>query len=123
MRSGGHELLAGVTVDPTFGPVLAVGLGGIWVETLRDVALRVLPIDQADARQMLDELRAAAVLQGARGGAAVDLDRVAEVLVNVTGAALTLGPSLRALEINPLWCRGRDVEALDVLVVTAAGEA
>jgi hypothetical protein len=118
MRSGGHELLAGVTVDQTFGPVLAVGMGGIWVETLGDVVLRVLPIEQADAREMLGELKAATVLRGARGGASVDLDRVAEVLVRITWAASMVGPRLGALEVNPLWCRGEQVEALDVLVVT-----
>jgi acyl-CoA synthetase (NDP forming) len=123
MRTGaGHELLAGVTMDATFGPVLAVGLGGIWVERLRDVALRVLPVDQADARLMLEELRASGVLKGARGGVAVDLKRIADTLVRVTDAALVIGPSLRALEVNPLWCSGREVEALDVLVVTDSGE-
>jgi succinyl-CoA synthetase beta subunit len=123
MRSGGHELLAGVTIDPTFGPVLAVGLGGIWIEMLGDVVLRVLPIDRADARDMLGELKAARVLQGARGGASVDLDRVAQVLLQITKAASMVGPRLQALEINPLWCRGEKVEALDVLVVTETGEA
>jgi acyl-CoA synthetase (NDP forming) len=118
MRSGGHELLAGITVDQTFGPVLAVGMGGIWVETLGDVVLRVLPIEQADARDMLGELKAATVLRGARGGASADLDRVAEVLARITRAASMVGPRLGALEVNPLWCRGEQVEALDVLVVT-----
>ncbi len=119
MRSGGHELLAGVSVDPTFGPVLAVGLGGVWVETLRDVALRVLPIDPVDARQMLSELKAAPLLRGARGSEPVDFDRVAEVLIKLADAALLLGSSLQAVEVNPLWCRGSQIEALDVLVVTA----
>ena len=57
MRSGGTELLAGVTMDPTFGPVLAVGLGGIWVEILGDTSLRVLPVDAAEVKRMLGELR------------------------------------------------------------------
>ncbi|HEY4024803.1 MAG TPA: acetate--CoA ligase family protein [Candidatus Dormibacteraeota bacterium] len=118
MRAGGIELLAGVTMDATVGPVLAVGLGGIWVEALRDVALRVLPIDRVDALDMLGELRAAALLRGARGTAPVDLDRVADVLLRVAEAAALVGPSLRALEVNPLWCGGDRIEGLDVLVVT-----
>ena len=68
MRSGGAELLAGVTVDPAFGPVLAVGLGGIWVEVLKDTSLRLLPVDAAEVRRMLGELRGWPLLQGARGG-------------------------------------------------------
>lgn len=119
MRRGGHELLAGVTVDATFGPVLAVGLGGIWVEALRDVAVRVLPIDSSDAHEMLGELRAAPLLRGGRGEAPVDLDRLAEVLLRLSQAVALVGPSLQALEVNPLWCRGDQVEGLDVLVVTA----
>ena len=67
MRSGGAELLAGVTVDPTFGPVLAVGLGGIWVEILNDTSLRVLPVGAAEITRMLGELRGWPLLQGARG--------------------------------------------------------
>jgi acyl-CoA synthetase (NDP forming) len=122
MRSGGHELLAGVTIDATFGAVLAVGLGGIWVELLHDVALRVLPISHTDALEMLDGLQAAPVLRGARGGTSVDLDRLADVILRVTEAAMMVGPSLSALEVNPLWCRGGQVEALDVLVVTAKGD-
>ena len=119
MRTGGLELLAGVTVDATFGPVLAVGLGGIWVEALRDVAMRVLPIELGDAHDMLGELRAAPLLRGGRGQAQVDIDRVADVLLRIAEAAALVGPSLRGLEVNPLWCRGDQVEALDVLVVTA----
>jgi acyl-CoA synthetase (NDP forming) len=118
MRTAGQELLAGVTVDATFGPVLAVGLGGIWTEVLGDVALRVLPVDRTDALEMLGELRGAAVLRGARGREPVDLERVADVLVRLADAAALVGPSLRALEVNPLWCRGTAVEGLDVLVVT-----
>jgi acetate---CoA ligase (ADP-forming) len=123
MRTRGYELLAGVTVDATFGPVLAVGLGGVWVETLHDAVLRVLPIEHTDARQMLDELRAAPLLHGARGGTPVDLDLVADVLVRITNAAAMVGPSLEALEVNPLWCSQSQVEALDVLIVTRTEEA
>jgi acetate---CoA ligase (ADP-forming) len=120
MRSGGTELLAGVTVDPTFGPVLAVGLGGIWVEVLGDTSLRVLPVDAAEVRQMLGELRGLPLLQGARGTTPADLDAVAAAIAALSTTALSLGGALRALEVNPLWVSGDQVEALDVLVVTEA---
>jgi succinyl-CoA synthetase beta subunit len=117
MRTGGVEVLAGVTMDPGFGPVLAVGLGGIWVEVLRDTSLRVLPADADDVRQMLGELRGLPLLLGARGGAAADLDVLAKVIAGL-GELATSVPGLQALEVNPLWVSGDQVEALDVLVVT-----
>ncbi len=122
MRSGGVELLAGVTIDPTFGPVLAVGLGGIWVEILKDTSLRVLPADAAEVKRMLGELRGHLLLQGARGTEPANLDAVAEVIASLGEVALSLnsasGGALCALEVNPLWVNGDQVEALDVLVIS-----
>jgi acetate---CoA ligase (ADP-forming) len=119
MRTGGVELLVGVTVDRTFGPVLAVGLGGVWVELLADTSLRVLPVTTADVKRMLGELRGRALLRGARGARPVDLDVLAQVVKNVADAALLIpNGSLHTLEINPLWVNGDQVEALDVLIVT-----
>jgi acetate---CoA ligase (ADP-forming) len=118
MRTGGVELLAGVTVDRTFGPVLAVGLGGVWVELLADTSLRVLPVTADEVKRMLGELRGSPLLTGARGTRPADLDVLARVIKNVGEAAMSLDGSLRALEINPLWVNGATVEALDVLVVT-----
>jgi acyl-CoA synthetase (NDP forming) len=127
MRSGGTELLAGVTVDPAFGPVLAVGLGGIWVEILGDTSLRLLPVDAAEVRRMLGELRGLPLLQGARGTQSANLDAVAAAIAGLGEVALSLngaqyGTALRALEVNPLWVNGDQVEALDVLVVTEGTE-
>ena len=119
MRGGGVELLAGVTVDPTFGPVLAVGLGGVWVEILADTSLRVLPVDAAEVKRMLGELRGSALLRGARGAVPANLDAVAAAIAGIGRTALSLGGALRALEVNPLWVNGDQVEALDVLVITA----
>jgi len=119
MRTGGLELFAGVTRDPTFGPVLAAGLGGVWVELLDDVALRVLPVDKTEVVEMLRELRGAPRLFGARGTDAVDLDGLAEALVSLAGAALLAGPGLEALEVNPIWCGGGRIEGLDARLITA----
>ncbi len=116
MRSGGIEVLAGVTVDPGFGPVLAVGLGGIWVELLADTSLRLLPAGADEVRRMLGELRALPVLQGARGGGAADLDALAKVIADIGELAGSVS-GLQALEVNPLWVCGDQVEALDVLVI------
>jgi succinyl-CoA synthetase beta subunit len=123
MRDGGVELLAGVTVDAAFGPVLAVGLGGVWVEILQDTSLRVLPVDTAEARRMLAELRGLPLLRGARGTRPADLDALAGVIAAIGDAALSLGGTLRALEVNPLWVSGDQIEALDVLIATGPGSS
>jgi acyl-CoA synthetase (NDP forming) len=115
-RTGGIELIAGVVRDPAWGLVLAVGLGGVWVEVLRDAALRVLPAGPAEIRCALGELRGAAVLQGARGAEPADLDRVAEVIARIAAVATDLGDRLESLEVNPLLVRGTHVEALDALI-------
>jgi acetate---CoA ligase (ADP-forming) len=115
-RDGGTELLVGVVRDPSWGLIMAVGLGGVWVEALGDTALRLLPVTPEQARDALAELRGAALLDGARGGAKADMGRLAEVIARIGDAALALGPRLAALEVNPLLVRGGDIEALDALI-------
>jgi acyl-CoA synthetase (NDP forming) len=117
MRERGIELLVGLSRDPQWGPVLAVGLGGVWVEVLEDVSLRVLPLDASEIRRMLTELRGAKLLAGQRGVPAVDLDALAAAIAAIAQAALRLGPELAAMDVNPLWVRGERVEALDALFV------
>lgn len=117
MRSGGLELIVGVARDPVWGPVLAMGLGGVWVEILKDTQLRLLPLTKADVIAALEQLRASKLLKGYRGTPAADLDAVAEAIVRIGEAALALGPDLAALEVNPLYVNGSHVEALDALAV------
>ena len=119
MRERGIELMVGMARDPLWGPVLAVGLGGIWVETLKDVALRVLPVDADEVLRMLTELRGAPLLAGQRGVPATDLDALARAIARIAHAVLCLGPQLEAMDVNPLWVRGSAVEALDALFVRA----
>jgi len=119
MRTGGIELFVGCSVDAAWGPVLAVGLGGIWVEVLADVAVRPLPITAAEVADMLRSLRGARLLAGERGVPAADLDAVGEAVAAIGAVALGLGPDLAALEVNPLWVRGDQVEALDGLAIWA----
>jgi len=117
MRGRGIELLVGFTRDPQWGPILAVGLGGVWVEVLQDAALRPLPVDAAEVRRMLAGLRGAKLLAGQRGVPAADLDALAAVIANIGEAILSLGPDLAELDVNPLWVRGSQIEALDALFI------
>jgi len=120
MRERGLELFVGCTRDPQWGPVLAVGLGGVFVEVLQDVALRVLPITPTEVRCMLGELKGAKMLEGHRGVPRADLDAVAVAIARIGDAAVALGSALDALDVNPLWVRGSHVEALDGLAVARA---
>ncbi|MEJ7931407.1 acetate--CoA ligase family protein [Ramlibacter sp. AN1015] len=120
MRPRGLELIVGVSRDPTWGPMLVVGLGGIWVETLQDVALRQLPVDAQDVAEMLQGLKAAALFRGSRGAQPVDIAALARTIARIGDLALALGPRLEALEINPLRVEGNGCEALDALLVIGA---
>lgn len=117
MRTGGIEILVGTVRDPQWGPVLAVGLGGVWVEVLADTQLRLLPVSVAEVKTMLLSLRGVKLLQGFRGTPAVDIDKLAATIAKIGDAALALGPQLETLEVNPLWVCGSDIEALDGLAV------
>jgi acyl-CoA synthetase (NDP forming) len=116
MRRGGTELLVGVVADPLWGPMLAVALGGVFVEVLRDSVLTPLPVSPERAGQLLGRLRGRAVLDGVRGGAPADVGALAAVIARVGDLALALGDDLAALEVNPLRVDGAVIEALDALV-------
>ncbi|WP_054969811.1 acetate--CoA ligase [Alicyclobacillus ferrooxydans] len=121
MRSDGIELLVGIVHDPLWGHVLAVGLGGIMVEVLKDTSLRVLPVSRSEIADMLQELRGTTVLHGVRGGPAADLDQVADAIWKLADIAVRMGDSLQALEVNPLLVNGSQVEALDALITWRDG--
>jgi succinyl-CoA synthetase beta subunit len=115
-RTGGIEVLVGIVTDPAWGQVLAIGLGGVWVEILRDTALSVLPVDRSHILRSLASLRGARLFEGPRGTEKADLEAVADTIASVAALAGRLGGRLDALEINPLLVRGSQVEALDALI-------
>jgi acetyltransferase len=119
MVADGHEVLVGVSRDPTFGPVLTVGLGGIYVEVLMDVAFRLPPIDKAESLEMLRELRTYRVLAGARGRAPADIEALAGCIERISWLAVDLQESVVELDINPLraLAEGQGARVVDALVV------
>lgn len=119
MVEPGVEMVVGVTHDALFGPTVTVGLGGVLVEVLRDVAVRVPPFGEDQAKAMLSELRGRALLDGVRGAAPADVDALVEVVLRVQRMALELGDDLAELDINPLMVlpRGQGAVALDALAV------
>lgn len=116
MRSGGVEMLVGVTRDSVWGPTITIGFGGILVELVADVAIAPLPVTADQVKAMLGRLRGIKLLRGFRNMPAADLDRLAEIVVRIGDEAIRLGPDLESLEINPVLVRGTDIEALDGLV-------
>jgi hypothetical protein len=115
MRREGLELFVGVRQDAQWGHVIALGLGGVWIEALQDVSLRRLPVSAADVGEMLGELRGGKLLDGFRGAPPVDRAALADAVVRIGEAALGLGPTLDTLEVNPLLAAGGRIEALDAL--------
>jgi acetate---CoA ligase (ADP-forming) len=130
MAKEGVEIILAAKNDPVFGPVTMVGIGGIFVEVLKDVALRVGAVDVAEAHQMLKDLKGYALLNGARGRSPADLDAAARAIADFSTFALANAGRFESIEINPLLVRsqGYGAVALDAWIVpnagsTAAGES
>jgi acetyltransferase len=117
----GMEILVGMNRDPQFGPLVTFGLGGIYVEVLRDVTFRVAPFDRAAAEEMLGEIRAHALLDGVRGQKAVDKAAIIDTLLHIS-QLVTDFPEIVELDINPLmvYDEGRGAISLDMRLVLAS---
>ncbi|MGQ9652493.1 MAG: acetate--CoA ligase family protein [Thermodesulfobacteriota bacterium] len=101
MATGGREMILGGRRDEQFGPVVMVGLGGVFVEIFGDISLRVAPITRRDAEDMIRELRGVAIFEGARGGKPSDIEAVVEVLLRLSQLLCDL-PGIRDIDINPV---------------------
>ncbi|QJD59883.1 acetate--CoA ligase family protein [Pseudomonas sp. gcc21] len=125
MVDGGTETLIGVQRDPVFGPVVAFGLGGIFVETLKDVALRAAPFGLTEAHAMIRQIKGYALLTGARDRPPADLDALAQALVVVSELAWHNRDTLEGLDINPfiVMPKGEGTVAVDALIIPRADAA
>ena len=101
MADKGLEVIVGMLRDPVFGPVLMFGLGGVFVEVLDDVAFRALPITQADAESMVNQIKAQKMLEGVRGAQAISKQALVELLMQVS-QLVEAYPSIRELDLNPV---------------------
>ncbi|WP_327153498.1 acetate--CoA ligase family protein [Streptomyces tubercidicus] len=110
---GGQEVIVGAVTDPTFGKVVAFGLGGVLVEVLKDITFRLAPATEDEALSMLDGIRAAEVLRGVRGGEAVDRAALADLIVRVS-RLVTDFPEITEVDLNPVFATGSGVLAADV---------
>ena len=122
MAGTGVEMIVGVSRDPGFGPMLAVGLGGVLVEVLDDFVLSPAPVDATEAHEMLRNLRGRRILDGVRGAPPADVDALVELLVAVSEFAAAAGDALEALDLNPVIVHPREegVSVVDAGIVTGA---
>jgi len=120
MIRGGKEVILGVSRDPQFGPLIMFGLGGIYVEVLKDVSFRVAPLDRRHATQMIHEIRGAPLLGGVRGERPADTDAIIDGLLRVSQLTLDF-PEIVEMDINPLAALepGRGVVAIDSRITIA----
>ena len=112
---GGRETIIGGTTDPTFGPLLMFGLGGVYVEALKDVVFRVHPLTDLDARQMVESIRGGRVLQGVRGEPPSDVDAIVDVIQRVS-QLMGDNPAIQELDINPFLVQEHGGVALDARI-------
>ncbi|MXX18977.1 MAG: acetyl-CoA synthetase [Dehalococcoidia bacterium] len=118
MASPGVEVIVGVTTDPQFGPVMMFGLGGIMVEVLGDVAFRLAPLGEGDARDMIDEIQGRQVLDGVRGQPPVDI-RAIEAMLDGVSAFAAEHPEVAELDLNPVIASPEGAIAVDARIVLA----
>jgi acyl-CoA synthetase (NDP forming) len=125
MAKGTAELILGSRTDPVFGPVVMVGLGGIFAEILQDTAVQMAPVTEAQAMAMLQSLKAFAVLDGARGRSRADLSAAARAIAALSRFAAAHADDVAEIDINPLLVRseGEGVVALDALLIPRAGQS
>ncbi|MCK4314296.1 MAG: acetate--CoA ligase family protein [Anaerolineae bacterium] len=118
MVPGGREVLVGMSRDPQFGPLVAFGLGGIYVEALKDVAFRVAPFSRQEAEEMIREIRSYPLLEGIRGQPPADHEAMVDALLRIS-QLVTDFPEIVELDINPLMVfeEGRGAMAIDMRLV------
>ena len=116
MAAPGVEVVIGVSRDAQFGPVMMFGLGGVLVELLKDVAFRLVPLERADALEMIDEIKGSALLDGYRGAPAADRERLVELMLKVS-AFIEARPDVAELDLNPVFVYPDDALAVDARIV------
>jgi 3-hydroxypropionyl-CoA synthetase (ADP-forming) len=113
----GVELIVGLQVDPQFGPVIMVGLGGVMTEVFKDVAFRMLPITTADAKSMLDELKGSKILKGFRGSKPIDMDMLAKALVQIGKLGVDNAEYVNSIDFNPVVVYSKSYYVVDAKII------
>jgi acyl-CoA synthetase (NDP forming) len=112
----GTEVVVGTSKDPQFGPVIMFGLGGIFVELLKDVSFRVIPVEQKDAQEMIEEIKGFPLLQGYRGKEPADIASLATIILKLS-KFIEVNPQIKELEMNPIFAYRNRAVAVDARIL------
>ena len=112
----GTEIIIGMMKDPHFGPVIMFGLGGIFVEILKDISFRILPIEERDAREMISEIKGYEILKGARGNPPRDIQAIKEVLMKVSQLTME-NPEINEIDLNPIFVFEKGLQIVDARMI------
>ena len=120
MLSGGKEVIIGMVQDPTFGPMMMFGLGGIYVEILKDVKFAIAPVNEEEAREMIAGIKTHELLEGTRGDKAMDTEAIADIILRIS-QLVTDFPEINEFEINPLMVFEEGALAVDMRLMLKEG--
>jgi len=110
------EIIIGMMKDPHFGSVAMFGLGGIFVEVLKDISFRIIPLEERDAREMITEIKGYEILKGARGNPSRDIQAIKEVLMKVSKLT-TENPEINEIDLNPIFVFEKDLQVVDARMI------
>jgi len=110
------EVIIGMMKDPHFGPVIMFGLGGIFVEVLKDVSFRILPIEEIDAEEMIAEIKGHEILKGARGETPKDLEAIKKLLMKISQLAME-NPEIKEIDLNPVFVFDKGLQVADARMI------
>ena len=112
----GTEIIIGMMKDPHFGPVIMFGLGGIFVEILKDISFRILPIEERDAREMINEIKGFEMLKGVRGEGPKGIKAIKNLLLKISQLALE-NPEINEIDLNPIFVFENGIQVVDVRMI------
>ena len=116
MAKPGTEVIVGTSKDPQFGPVIMFGLGGIFVEVLKDVSFRIIPLSKKDALEMIEEIKGYPVLKGYRGKEPADISALVEIILKIS-KVMEQNPEIKELELNPILAYKKGAMAVDARII------